>query len=222
MVRGLRLAAVAGALALSALLVDARLRLPGPDPAHLIAVPPPQAAPAPPAASPEPAVGPGSGMPPPAPAAPASPAEPAAAPERPSVAAPAAAPPSVTVAAPVPAAPPPGDPAAPPASQAAPSPSPGSPRTVRDGVLAYQAGDYERAFAVWRPLAEAGNARAQFHLGALYLEGRLAPPDPEEAYLWLARAAAAGQAAAAPLRDRVAEALPAERLAELEDRLGRR
>jgi TPR repeat protein len=87
-------------------------------------------------------------------------------------------------------------------------------------VLAYQAGDYARAFAVWRPLAEAGNARAQFHLGALYLEGRLGPPDPAEAYLWLARAAAGGQQAARPLRDRVAEALPPERLAELDARLG--
>lgn len=106
-----------------------------------------------------------------------------------------------------------------PPAEPGPTPTTATPGTVRDGVLAYQAGDYARAFAVWRPLAEAGNARAQFHLGALYFEGRLGPPDPAEAYLWLSRAAAGGQQAARPLRDRVAEALPPERRAELDARL---
>jgi TPR repeat protein len=91
---------------------------------------------------------------------------------------------------------------------------------VRDGVLAYQAGDYARAEAIWRPLAESGNARARFHLGALYLEGRLGPPDYEAAYRWLALAAAAGQAAAVPLRDRAAAALPPERAAAIRAELG--
>ncbi|MDW8368755.1 MAG: hypothetical protein RMK81_00700 [Geminicoccaceae bacterium] len=110
----------------------------------------------------------------------------------------------------------------------APSPEPAPPvelprapsGTVRDGVLAYQAGDFARAFAIWRPLAEAGNARAQFHLGALYLEGRIGPPDYALAYRWLALAARAGQAAAAPLRDQAAARLPAETLAAIRRELG--
>jgi hypothetical protein len=52
------------------------------------------------------------------------------------------------------------------------SPSGAQDLAVADGVAAYRAGDYATAFALWEPLAEAGDARAQFHLGALYYEGR--------------------------------------------------
>ena len=48
--------------------------------------------------------------------------------------------------------------------------------SVADGNAAYQAGDYERAFDIWQGLARQGDARAQFHLGALYLEGSASPP----------------------------------------------
>ena len=36
---------------------------------------------------------------------------------------------------------------------------------VKDGVDAWQAGNYQAAVAEWRPLALAGDADAQFNLG---------------------------------------------------------
>jgi len=63
-------------------------------------------------------------------------------------------------------------------------------------------------------LAEAGVAKAQFHIGAMVLEGRLGPPDRVGAYVWLSRAVANGYAPARPLLEEVEAALtPAERRA---------
>ena len=41
-----------------------------------------------------------------------------------------------------------------------------------DGAAAYEAGDYGEAAHIWRPLAEGGDAMAQFNLGLLYETGR--------------------------------------------------
>ena len=38
-----------------------------------------------------------------------------------------------------------------------------------DGVAAYEAGDYATALKEWRPLAEQGDAEAQFNLGKMYI-----------------------------------------------------
>ena len=39
---------------------------------------------------------------------------------------------------------------------------------VQEGIDAYDAGDYDTAFAILKPLAEAGDAEAQFNLGLIY------------------------------------------------------
>lgn len=75
--------------------------------------------------------------------------------------------------------------------------------SVAAGVTAYMAGDYDTAFANWQPLAEAGQARAQFHLGALYFEGRGVVRDLSQARDWLARAVANGSEPARSLLARV-------------------
>lgn len=92
--------------------------------------------------------------------------------------------------------------------------------SVADGVEAYRRGDYQRAFAVWQPLAEAGNAKAQFHLGAMLFEGRLGAPDPVNAYVWLERSVRNGYQPAAALRDRVRARLGPEQLRAAQARLG--
>ncbi len=56
------------------------------------------------------------------------------------------------------------------------------------GLAAYRAEDFTAAAAAWRPLAERGAARAQFHLGGLYMEGRGVARDNVAAYAWLKRA----------------------------------
>jgi TPR repeat protein len=56
---------------------------------------------------------------------------------------------------------------------------------LEGGVESYQQGDYAAAFEAWLPLAQAGYARAQLHLGALFLEGRGVQRDDALAYAWL-------------------------------------
>jgi len=41
------------------------------------------------------------------------------------------------------------------------------------GFQAYLKGDYQTALREWRPLAEQGHARAQYHLGLMYANGLL-------------------------------------------------
>ncbi len=60
---------------------------------------------------------------------------------------------------------------------------------VRAGVIAYEAGDYARAVAEWRPPAIAGDADAQFNLGQAYKLGRGVPQDLAQAAAWFRRAA---------------------------------
>ena len=63
---------------------------------------------------------------------------------------------------------------------------------VKDGVDAWQAGDYQTAVAEWRPLAIAGDADAQFNLGQAYKLGRGVPADLGQAEAWYRRAAKQG------------------------------
>ena len=39
---------------------------------------------------------------------------------------------------------------------------------IEDGIAAYRGGDYATALRILRPLAEQGNAAAQFNLGSMY------------------------------------------------------
>ncbi|MET0372360.1 MAG: SPOR domain-containing protein [Sphingobium sp.] len=63
---------------------------------------------------------------------------------------------------------------------------------VKAGVDAWQQGDYARAIAEWRPLAQAGDPDAQFNLGQAYKLGRGTPTDLTQALDWYRRAAAQG------------------------------
>lgn len=63
---------------------------------------------------------------------------------------------------------------------------------VRAGVTAWEAGDYARAVAEWRPLAIAGDADAQFNLAQAYKLGRGVPQSLEDSASWFRRAADQG------------------------------
>lgn len=63
---------------------------------------------------------------------------------------------------------------------------------VRAGVEAWEAGDYTRAVREWRPLAQAGDADAQFNLGQAYKLGRGVTQDFAQAIAWFERAASQG------------------------------
>lgn len=65
------------------------------------------------------------------------------------------------------------------------------------GAAAYDAGDDATAMREWAPLAELGDAGAQFALGTLYESGRGVPAvDLEQAVAWYRAAAAQGQPSA--------------------------
>jgi hypothetical protein len=65
-----------------------------------------------------------------------------------------------------------------------------------DGIAAYHEKAYAKAAELWRPLAEAGNAPAQYLLGSLYVEGNGVEHDDATAFMWFERAANQGDAAA--------------------------
>ena len=70
--------------------------------------------------------------------------------------------------------------------------SPLSAQSVRAGIEAWQHADYSRAVAIWRPLAEKGDADAAFNLGQAYRLGRGVPTNLAAAQTWFERASAKG------------------------------
>ncbi len=68
--------------------------------------------------------------------------------------------------------------------------------SVEDGLAAYKAGRNAEAERIWTPLAEAGDAVAQYSLGKLYETGANGTPDFEAAARWYALAAQQDMAAA--------------------------
>ena len=65
-------------------------------------------------------------------------------------------------------------------------------QSVKAGIDAWQRADYPGAVAIWRPLAEAGDADAQFNIGQAYRLGRGVPLDLAAAKIWFERAARSG------------------------------
>ena len=65
-----------------------------------------------------------------------------------------------------------------------------------NGLEAYEAGDHAAALKEWRPLAEQGDAYAQFNLGQMYRRGAGVLQDYAEAVKWYLLAAEQGDAQA--------------------------
>lgn len=70
--------------------------------------------------------------------------------------------------------------------------APLSAQSVKAGIEAWQKADYARAVAIWSPLAENGDADAQFNLGQAYRLGRGVPTNLSRAKDWFERAASRG------------------------------
>ncbi len=69
------------------------------------------------------------------------------------------------------------------------SASPSVAQSVNAGIEAWQRGNYASAVSIWRPLAEHGDADAQFNLGQSYRLGRGVPTNLSLAKSWLEKAA---------------------------------
>jgi uncharacterized protein len=68
--------------------------------------------------------------------------------------------------------------------------------TIEDANKAYDSGDYQAAYRLYKPLAERGDARAQFNLGMMYEIGRGVPQNYAEMLKWYRKAADQGHALA--------------------------
>ncbi|MBU4575512.1 MAG: hypothetical protein KJ576_12830 [Proteobacteria bacterium] len=55
----------------------------------------------------------------------------------------------------------------------------------REGMSAYKRGDYADALKEFEPLAEQGDALAQFYLGFMYAQGQGVPQNRKQAVKWL-------------------------------------
>ena len=60
------------------------------------------------------------------------------------------------------------------------------------GVTAYKSGDYATTLREWTPLAEQGDASAQYNLGLMYQNGQGVPQDYKTAVKWYTLAAEQG------------------------------
>ena len=67
---------------------------------------------------------------------------------------------------------------------------------LQQGLEATKRGDYQTAFKLWLPLAEQGDASAQFNLGMMYDNGQGVKQDDVEAVKWYRQAAEQGYAKA--------------------------
>jgi uncharacterized protein len=70
--------------------------------------------------------------------------------------------------------------------------APAASQSVTAGIEAWQKADYSAAVAIWRPLADKGDAAAEFNLGQAYRLGRGVPQDLVAAQDWFERSARTG------------------------------
>jgi TPR repeat protein len=70
--------------------------------------------------------------------------------------------------------------------------APAGAQNFKTGLEAYDRGDFAAAVKEWQPLAERGDARAQFNLGVILFKGQGVPHDPVKAVEWYRAAADQG------------------------------
>jgi TPR repeat protein len=85
---------------------------------------------------------------------------------------------------------------------------------IQKGLEAAQRGDFATALREWRPLAEQGDATAQYSLGRMYALGEGVIQDDVMAHMWANIAAANGDTNASIGRDVIAVRMNPSQLAE--------
>jgi TPR repeat protein len=85
---------------------------------------------------------------------------------------------------------------------------------LEDADAAIKRRDYATAVRLIRPLAEQGNANAQYKLGVFYDNGLGVPQDKVSAYMWLNLSASQGREGAAAFRDLIARRMTPAQIEE--------
>ncbi len=83
-----------------------------------------------------------------------------------------------------------------------------------EGLDGYEQGDYEAALKEWQPLAEEGDADAQFGIGFIYMMGHGVPQDLVQAHMWFDLAAARGHGEARQAREDIATLMSPSQIKE--------
>ena len=85
---------------------------------------------------------------------------------------------------------------------------------LEDADAALKRRDYATALRLIRPLAEQGDANAQYNLGVFYDNGLGVRQDKVRAYMWFNLSAAQGREGAAAFRDLIARRMTPAQIAE--------
>ena len=85
---------------------------------------------------------------------------------------------------------------------------------LEDADAALKRRDYTTAVRLNRPLAEQGDANAQYNLGVFYDNGLGVPQDKVRAYMWFNLSAAQGREGAAAFRDLIARRMTPAQIEE--------
>ena len=85
---------------------------------------------------------------------------------------------------------------------------------LEDADAAVKKRDYATAVRIIRPLAERGDARAQYTLGVFYDNGLGVPQDRVTSYMWFDLSAAQGKEGAAAFRDLIARRMTPAQIAQ--------
>jgi TPR repeat protein len=85
---------------------------------------------------------------------------------------------------------------------------------LEDADAAVKRRDYATAVRLIRPLAEQGDANAQYTLGVFYDNGLGVPQDRTRSYMWFDLSAAQGREGAAAFRDLIARRMTPVQIAE--------
>ena len=81
-----------------------------------------------------------------------------------------------------------------------------------DGMAAYNRGDYVPAIRLFRPLAEAGNAKAQHVVGVMYQKGQGVARNSARAFMWFSLAAKRGDTRAKAELQQVSQAMTPQQI----------
>jgi hypothetical protein len=85
---------------------------------------------------------------------------------------------------------------------------------LENGLAAAYRGDFSIALKEWKPLAEQGDAYAQYNMGLIYAHGLGVIEDYVRALMWLNIAASRGDNDAAKAREFITKKLTSSQIAE--------
>ena len=83
-----------------------------------------------------------------------------------------------------------------------------------DGMVAYNRGDYLPAIKLFRPMAQAGNTKAQNLIGVMYHKGEGVARSSAKAFMWFSLAAKKGDTQAKTNLQQVTKAMSSAEMAQ--------